>query len=234
VLDGPEHGGGWEEIWRSLESVEFFDLDAVVTYAVKLGSALTVQTSLAEAEQRKKELEIELAQLDAGERPLDIPVEQAIRNGLERLGEALDSGHATARGLLKVLVGELTLTPGTSPFRRACPSTFRTSRSRARVTSDGRRLLLPWQPLETRTTASRKPRAGHPVSWCPAPCFFRLSWSLPTVQLAYPWLRGPARDFIDHGECRVLRADSRPGQLAGRKDLYTCSRSEPTGVRAES
>lgn len=42
VLDAPEHGGGWEEIWRSLESVEFFDLDAVVAYALKLGSALTV------------------------------------------------------------------------------------------------------------------------------------------------------------------------------------------------
>lgn len=42
VLDAPQHGGGWEEVWRSLESVEFFDLDAVVAYALKLGSALTV------------------------------------------------------------------------------------------------------------------------------------------------------------------------------------------------
>ena len=25
VLDAPEHGGGWEELWRSLESVEFFE-----------------------------------------------------------------------------------------------------------------------------------------------------------------------------------------------------------------
>jgi len=41
VLDAPDRGGGWEEIWRSLESVEFFDLDAVVAYALKLGSALT-------------------------------------------------------------------------------------------------------------------------------------------------------------------------------------------------
>lgn len=29
VLDAPEHGGGWEEIWRSLEPIEFFDLDIV-------------------------------------------------------------------------------------------------------------------------------------------------------------------------------------------------------------
>lgn len=42
VLDAPEYGGGWEEIWRSLEAVEFFDLDAVVEYALKLKSALTV------------------------------------------------------------------------------------------------------------------------------------------------------------------------------------------------
>jgi predicted transcriptional regulator of viral defense system len=41
VLDRPRYGGGWEEIWRSLESVEFFDLDAVVDYALKLDSSLT-------------------------------------------------------------------------------------------------------------------------------------------------------------------------------------------------
>jgi predicted transcriptional regulator of viral defense system len=42
VLDSPRYGGGWEEIWRSLESVEFFDLDAVIDYAFKLASAVTV------------------------------------------------------------------------------------------------------------------------------------------------------------------------------------------------
>lgn len=42
VLDAPQLGGGWEEIWRSLESVEFFDLDAVVEYAQKVDSSLTV------------------------------------------------------------------------------------------------------------------------------------------------------------------------------------------------
>lgn len=42
VLDVPDYGGGWEEIWRSLESVEFFDLDLVVDYALRLGSALTI------------------------------------------------------------------------------------------------------------------------------------------------------------------------------------------------
>jgi len=42
VLDRPDKAGGWEEIWRSLEMVEFFDLDAVVEYALELDSALTV------------------------------------------------------------------------------------------------------------------------------------------------------------------------------------------------
>lgn len=41
VLDAPDLGGGWEEIWRSLEMVEYFNLDSVVTYTLKLGSALT-------------------------------------------------------------------------------------------------------------------------------------------------------------------------------------------------
>ncbi len=41
VLDAPERSGGWEEVWRSLEMVEFFDLDEVVGYTRAFGSALT-------------------------------------------------------------------------------------------------------------------------------------------------------------------------------------------------
>jgi predicted transcriptional regulator of viral defense system len=41
VLDRPDLSGGWEEIWRSLESVEFFDLDKVAEYALLLGNATT-------------------------------------------------------------------------------------------------------------------------------------------------------------------------------------------------
>lgn len=40
VLDAPERCGGWEEAWRSLEMVEYFDLDAVLAYTRALGSAL--------------------------------------------------------------------------------------------------------------------------------------------------------------------------------------------------
>jgi predicted transcriptional regulator of viral defense system len=42
VLDSPQRVGGWEEIWRSLEMVEFFDLEAVIEYARKIGSSLTI------------------------------------------------------------------------------------------------------------------------------------------------------------------------------------------------
>jgi predicted transcriptional regulator of viral defense system len=59
VLDAPRHGGGWEEIWRSLESVEFFDLDAVVDYAFKLQSAVTVAKVGFYLEQHSEELMVE-------------------------------------------------------------------------------------------------------------------------------------------------------------------------------
>lgn len=41
VLDRPDLGGGWEEVWRSLEMVAFFDLDQVVEYVLLLGNATT-------------------------------------------------------------------------------------------------------------------------------------------------------------------------------------------------
>jgi len=41
LLDRPDLGGGWEEIWRSLESVEYFDLDLAVQYVKLLGNRTT-------------------------------------------------------------------------------------------------------------------------------------------------------------------------------------------------
>ena len=40
LFDRPDLGGGWEEVWRSLEMVEFFDLDDVVAHALLRASAL--------------------------------------------------------------------------------------------------------------------------------------------------------------------------------------------------
>jgi len=59
VLDAPRHGGGWEEIWRSLESVEFFGLDAVIEYAFKLASAVTVAKVGFYLEQHREALMVE-------------------------------------------------------------------------------------------------------------------------------------------------------------------------------
>ncbi|MEQ8845605.1 MAG: hypothetical protein RIB58_12200 [Phycisphaerales bacterium] len=42
VLDRLDLSGGLEEVWRSLESVPYFDLDELVEYALRLGSATTV------------------------------------------------------------------------------------------------------------------------------------------------------------------------------------------------
>jgi len=41
VLNRPDLSGSWEEIWRSLESIEFFDMDQVVDYVGLLGNATT-------------------------------------------------------------------------------------------------------------------------------------------------------------------------------------------------
>ena len=41
VLNRPDLTGSWEEIWRSLEAVEYFDLDKVVSYVDLLGNATT-------------------------------------------------------------------------------------------------------------------------------------------------------------------------------------------------
>jgi predicted transcriptional regulator of viral defense system len=66
VLDAPELGGGWEEVWRSLEMVEYFDLDAVVGHALALGSALTTARVGLFLEQHRERLfveEVHLARL---------------------------------------------------------------------------------------------------------------------------------------------------------------------------
>jgi len=41
VLDRPDLGGGWEEVWRSLESLRLLVLDEVLTYLSFLDNATT-------------------------------------------------------------------------------------------------------------------------------------------------------------------------------------------------
>lgn len=65
VLDAPDLGGGWEEIWRSLEMVEYFDLDAVVTYALKLRSAVTAARVGFFLDQHREALSVEERHLRA-------------------------------------------------------------------------------------------------------------------------------------------------------------------------
>ena len=65
VLDVPERSGGWEEVWRSLEMVEYFDLDAVLAYTELLGSALTAARVGFFLEQHREPLMAEAKYLDA-------------------------------------------------------------------------------------------------------------------------------------------------------------------------
>lgn len=59
VLDRPDLGGGWEQVWRSLESVEFFELDGVVEYALALKNATTVAKVGFYLEQHRESLMVE-------------------------------------------------------------------------------------------------------------------------------------------------------------------------------
>ena len=59
VLDRPDLTGSWEEIWRSLESVEFFDLDQVITYVLLLENATTAAKVGFFLDQHKEALMVE-------------------------------------------------------------------------------------------------------------------------------------------------------------------------------
>jgi len=65
VLDAPELGGGWEEIWRSLEMVEYFDLAAVVDHTLRRGSMVTTARIGFFLEQHREELFVEERHLEA-------------------------------------------------------------------------------------------------------------------------------------------------------------------------
>ena len=65
VLDRPELTGSWEEIWRSLESVEFFDLNQVVEYVLLLENSTTAAKVGFFLDQHKETLMVNDAHLNS-------------------------------------------------------------------------------------------------------------------------------------------------------------------------
>ena len=64
VLDRPTLGGGWEEIWRSLETIEYFDLEEVVIYTRLLANATTAAKVGFFLEQNRDRLSVSDAHLE--------------------------------------------------------------------------------------------------------------------------------------------------------------------------
>ncbi|MFO7950169.1 MAG: type IV toxin-antitoxin system AbiEi family antitoxin domain-containing protein, partial [Candidatus Fermentibacteraceae bacterium] len=64
MLDRPDLGGGWEEIWRSAESVEYYDIQQVVEYVLLLRNATTAAKVGFFLEQHQVELMVQDRQLD--------------------------------------------------------------------------------------------------------------------------------------------------------------------------
>ena len=42
VLDRPNYGGGWEEIWRTAEHISILNMDKIIRYADLLNNATTI------------------------------------------------------------------------------------------------------------------------------------------------------------------------------------------------
>jgi len=59
LLDRPNLGGGWEEVYRSLESVEYFDLDTIIEYVHLLGKKTTAAKVGYYLQQHSEELMVE-------------------------------------------------------------------------------------------------------------------------------------------------------------------------------
>lgn len=63
LLDRPDLGGGWEEVWRSLESVEYYDLGVVVSYTLLLQNATTAAKVGFFLEQHREQLRVDEGQV---------------------------------------------------------------------------------------------------------------------------------------------------------------------------
>lgn len=65
VFNRPVYSGSWEEIWRSLESVEFFDLDLVLEYVKLLDNSTTAACVGLFLEKNKERLLVDDKYFDA-------------------------------------------------------------------------------------------------------------------------------------------------------------------------
>lgn len=63
VLDRPKLSGGWEEVWRSLESIPYLNLEKVIDYAILLSKRKTLALVGFFLEQHRKQLLVEDSQL---------------------------------------------------------------------------------------------------------------------------------------------------------------------------
>jgi predicted transcriptional regulator of viral defense system len=68
IMDAPGKSGGWEEVLRSLEMVEYFRLEEVVAYAERLGSAVAAARTGWFLERHREALMVEEAWLARFER----------------------------------------------------------------------------------------------------------------------------------------------------------------------
>ncbi len=65
ILHRPDLSGGWEEIWRSLEAVEYFHVDKVVEYTLLLDNATTAAKVGFYLDQHREDLLVEDQHLTA-------------------------------------------------------------------------------------------------------------------------------------------------------------------------
>jgi predicted transcriptional regulator of viral defense system len=59
VLDRPDLSGSWEEIWRSLASIEFFDIEQVIEYVLLLENSTTAAKVGFFLEQHREDLMVD-------------------------------------------------------------------------------------------------------------------------------------------------------------------------------
>lgn len=64
VMDRPQLGGGWEEIWRSLNMINHLKIEDVVKYALILGNATTIAKVGYYLEQRMDEFKVSQAHIN--------------------------------------------------------------------------------------------------------------------------------------------------------------------------